>query len=174
MFFINEYQHYLVKIHMKEKTLFYDLQPKLHLLIDHIRMKYKVFYDVFDKKLYNGTTLFFYHYFNSILKYKNISSNNHICFDLFIPNTSIYKYNIFYYSYLSYSYDTYNNYFYTQDNMSSPIEVQFKTLLSFSSTDLFYEISSVNSLLHVSFKSTILKNGFFFNKLYLSHFFFNI
>ena len=174
MFSLNEYQNYLVNTHMKEKTLFYDLQPSRSPLIDHINIKYKVFSDIFDKKLYIGTQLFFYVHLASTLRYKNISLNDHICYDLNISISSIYKFNIFYNSFLSFLYDSYNNFFLVQDiiDKEKDIKVQFLHFSNYPSNFFFYEIVSLNSLLHFSFISHC--NYFFYNKLYFSHIFFNI
>jgi len=51
MYSIQEYKNYLVNTHFIEKTLFYDLNVNLDFLIDNIKIHYKVFYDIFDKKL---------------------------------------------------------------------------------------------------------------------------
>jgi len=172
MFSLNEYQNYLVNTHMKEKTLFYDLQPYGSPLIDNINIKYKVFSDIFDKKLYIGTQLFFYVYLASTLRYKNISFNDYICYDFNISISSIYKFNIFYNNFLSFLYDSYNNFFFVQDINHKDIAVQFRNLSNFPSNLFFYEVVSLNTLLHFSFVTSC--NSFFYNKLYLSHIFFNI
>lgn len=169
MFLLTEYQNYIVHPHMKEKTLFYDLQ--LH-RSNHINIKFKIFSDIFDKKLFVGTQLFFYVYFASTFRYKNISLNHYFCYDLNIRSSSLYKFNIFYNSFLSLLCDTYNNFFFVQDIKHNDINVQFKSISSFPSNTFFYDIFNLNSLLHFSFRS--LSNSFFYNKLFLSHIYFNI
>ena len=62
MYFIQEYKNYLVNTHLIEKTIFYDLNVNLDFLIDNIKIHYKVFYDIFDKKLSLSTNFFFYAY----------------------------------------------------------------------------------------------------------------
>lgn len=171
MFLLNEYQNFIVHPHMKEKTLFYDLQPYRSPLIDNINIKFKIFFDVFDKKLFIGTVLFFYTFLASTLRYKNISFNNYICYDFNISISSLYKFNIFYHSFLSFSYGNYSNSFLVQDFMHKDISVLFKSLSNFPSSTFFYEMTSLNTLLHFSFHSH--SNSFFYNKLYLSHFFVN-
>ena len=172
MFFFKDFQKIIVNIHLKEKILFYDLQGNTPSSIDTISIKYKVFYDVFEKKLFTGTQLFFYQYFNSCLKYKNYSSNNHICYSLSLPNSIYSKYNILYSNFLTLLNNAYNNFFFVQEKKNYCMNVQIRTLVSFASTDLFFDIVSVNSLLHISFNSKIY--CFFLYKIYLSHLFFNV
>jgi hypothetical protein len=173
MYFIQEYKNYLVTPHIIEKTIFYDLNVNLDSIIDNIKIHYKVFYDIFDKKLSLSTNFFFYTYFSSVLKYKNISFNNFICYELTLSSVFLYKFNIFYYNFISYLYDSYHSFFFVQDKIHSNIIIQFKSLSNFPSSNLFFETTSLNSLLNIKFNTSI-KNTFFYLKVYISHFFLNI
>lgn len=174
MFFLNEYKNYIVNIHVNEKTLFYDFKKNIFKkeIIEMIRIKYKVFNEIFDKKLYIGTLLFFYCYFNSFLKYKNNSYNNYSCYDLNISNLSIYTFNVFYYSFIHFTYEIFNNFFYIQNNVFSDYCLQFKTLVNFPSNFFFNEVINFNSLVQIDFKTC--DKHFFYNKIYISHLFFNV
>ena len=173
MYSIQEYKNYLVNTHFIEKTIFYDLNVNLDFLIDNIKIHYKVFYDIFDKKLSLSTYFFFYTYFSSLFKYKNISFNNYICYELTISSVSLYKFNIFYYNFVSYLYDSYHYFFFVQDKIHSNIIIQFKNLSTYPSSNLFFETTSLNSLLNFKFNTSIT-NSFFYLKLYISHLFLNI
>lgn len=170
MFFLKEYQKYFVSIHLREKTLFYGLKGSIP--IDDIRIKYKVFYEVFDKKLFAGTQLFFYSYFNKLLIYNNISTNNHICYRLKISNLDIFYYNFFYNNFLTFLHNTFNTQFYIQEKLKNSFDVQFRTLQSFGATDYLHDITSVNSLLHIYIKSNV--SCYFFYKVFISHVFLNV
>lgn len=159
---------------MYEKILFCDLKKNIFKrdIIDSVRIKYKVFNDIFDNKLHIGTLLFFYSYFNSILKYKNISKNNYTCYDFFISNVSIYTFNVFYNFIISFIYENYSNYFFVQTNSFSEFSLQFITLSNCPSNFFFNDIVSFNSLIHINFKTNFF--NYFLNKVYLSHLFFNV
>ena len=181
MFFYNEYNNYLVNIHINEKLKFYNfkyflLLKPIVLLIKFIRIKFKVFNTIYDKKLFSVSKLFFYSYFNIPIKYLNISNNNYSCYSMVILNNFIYKYNIFYFFFISYLYEYFKNFFFIERSKKKKkfktIKLNFYTLKNTPSHKIFYELLNLNSYVNFSFKSN--SNNFYLNKLLFSHTLFNI
>lgn len=186
MFFYNEYNNHLISIHLNEKLKFYRFKyflslKSIILLIKYIRIKFKVFNDIYDKKLFICTKLLFYSYLNIPIKYLNMSENDHSCYSIVVLNNLLYKYNIFYFFFLSYSYEYFKNTFLVdtskkkkkiKKHMYKIIKLNFYTLNNSPSHEMFYELSSLNTFINITFKSNT--NNYFFNKLLYSHTLLNI
>lgn len=190
MFFFNEYSNQIVNIHINEKIKFYrfkyfsSLKPII-LLIKYVRLKYKVFNNIYDKKMLAGNKLLFYSYFNIPNKFLNLSSNDYSCYSLVLFKNLLYKYNFFYSFYISFLWKSYRQKFFTdiskkwllnnknvRKSFSKSIKLVFHTFKDAPLNDIFLGLHKINAYINVNFKSN--SNNYFLNKVFYSHTFLNI
>lgn len=190
MFFFNEYNNNIVNIHLNEKIKFYrfkyfsSLKPII-LLIKYVRLKYKVFNNIYDKKMLIGNKLLFYYYFNIPNKFLNLSSNDHSSYSVVLFKNILYKYNLFYYFYISFLWKSYRQKFFTETSkklllskkyirksFSKSIKLVFHTFKDAPLNDIFLGLNKINAYINISLKSNT--NNYFLNKVFYSHIFLNI
>lgn len=167
-----EYKKYIVNIHIHEKILFYDsIKHVNHVnLISNVSIKYKVFNDIFNEKLYLGLSLYMYCLFNDTLIYKNQSFNNYTCY--FLKTQLLNKLDTFYHFINELIHVHYSHFFYVQNNINSKFSVEFYNLFVNNANFFFNDITSINSLTQIGFITN--ENSFFLNKIFLSHLFLNV
>jgi len=184
MFFYRDYNNYIIDLHIYEKTIFYSYKyfyffKNIILLIKYIKINYNIIPLILNTNIVLKNKLLFNSYFNNDLFFSHVN-NSYNVYNIYIKDMFFYKYNVLYNFIISFFRNEFESKLLmelTHKNREfnfflSDLKVNITKLTNSNTHFIYDDIKNVNSLCSIVFKTNT--SNFYFNKLFLSHTFFNI